>query len=73
MAINFKNLTDKEYNLLLQFPIYVSLLAANTDGKLDHAEALSAADFAHIKSYDSNTMMANFYREVDANFKKHFK
>jgi hypothetical protein len=70
MTIDFKNLSAQEYDLLLQFPAYVSLLAANTDGELDDAEILTAIDLAHVKTYTSNSLMADFFKEVDKNFEK---
>jgi hypothetical protein len=34
----FKNISERENEALLKFPVYVSLLAANSDSKLDKAE-----------------------------------
>ncbi|MDG1276137.1 MAG: hypothetical protein P8O16_02575 [Algoriphagus sp.] len=70
MTVDFKNLSKREYQLLLNFPVYVSLLAANTDGKMDNAEKLSAIEFAHIKSYSCDPLLADFFQEVDKSFEK---
>jgi hypothetical protein len=73
MTVDFKNLSKKEYQLLLKFPVYVSLLAANADGKLDESEKLSAIELAHIKSYSCDAILTDFFKEVDTNFEKTLK
>lgn len=70
MTDEFKNLSKREYELLLKFPAYVSLLAANADGKFDDSEKLSAVELAHIKSYSCDPQLEDFFKEVDANFEK---
>jgi hypothetical protein len=47
----FKNISAQENETLLKFPAYMSLLAADSDGKLDDAEKKSAIKFSHIKTY----------------------
>lgn len=64
----FTNLTEAEYEMLLKFPAYVSLLAANRDGVLDDAEKKSAIKFAHIKTYSCDPLLIDFYAEVDKRF-----
>lgn len=64
----FKNLTEQEYKMLLKFPVYISLLAANRDGKFDNAEKKSAIKFAHIKTFTCNPLLIDFYEEVDKVF-----
>ena len=41
-----KVLCDQEKEILLKFPAYISLLAANSDNKLDATEKKSAIKFA---------------------------
>ncbi len=64
-----KKLSNQEHDLLLKFPAYVSLLAANTDGTFDQAEELSAVDFNHVKTYSCDPALVEFFRDVDKNFK----
>lgn len=66
--MNFKSLTSDEQHLLLKFPVYISFLAANTDGKLDQEEKLSAIEFNHVKTYSCDPNLADFFGEVDKNF-----
>lgn len=69
MTLDFKNLTVPDYDLLMKFPAYISLLAANTDGSMDVEEQQEAIAFTHMKTYTSDAVLADFYNEVDANFK----
>lgn len=43
----FKELTEPENNALLKFPAFISLLAANSDNKMDEAEKNQPLNF-HI-------------------------
>lgn len=67
--INFKSLTPLEQESLLKFPAYISLLAANTDGRFDQTEELSAVEFNHVKTYSCDPVLIEFFREVDKTFK----
>ncbi len=66
--VNFENLSIHEQELLLKFPAYISLLAANTDGKFDEAEKRSTIEFEHIKTYSCDPLLVDFFKEVDKNF-----
>ncbi len=68
-TMNLKNLIKSEYEELLKFPAYISLLAANAEGKLDHAEEISAVGLAHIKSYSADPLLVDFFSKVDRHFK----
>ena len=56
----FKKLSVHENEELLKFPAYISLLAANSDGKLDEVEKMSAIKFVHIKTFSSPPLLINF-------------
>lgn len=64
----FKNFTEKEYEMLLKFPAYISLMAANQDGKFDDVEKKSAINFAHIKTYSCDWLLIDFFKDVDKVF-----
>lgn len=68
-----KNLSEQEYQELLKFPAYISLLAANSDGKLDEAEKKSAIRFSHIKTYSCNPLLLDFYEEADKAFEQNIE
>jgi hypothetical protein len=65
----FENLTSREYESLLKFPAYISLLVANADGKFDIAEESSAVEFAHIKTYSSDPLLVGFFQDVHQTFR----
>ncbi len=67
---SFKNLSVKEKRALLKFPAYISLLAANSDGRLDKAEKKTAVKFSHIKTFSSDSLLTDFYAYADKNFEK---
>ena len=68
--IPFTNLTTQENEALLKFPVYISLLAANSDSKLDEAEKKSAIKFSHIKTYSCDSLLTSFYEEADKVFEE---
>jgi len=68
-----KNLTHEERELLLQFPAYVSLLAANGDNKMNEVEKKAAVKFTHIKTYAGEEMLHDFYKEIDKHFEKNIE
>ncbi|MEO5947992.1 MAG: hypothetical protein ABIP79_14335 [Chitinophagaceae bacterium] len=65
-----ENISEREYETLLKFPVYISLLAANSDSKLDEAEKKSAIKFSHIKTYSCDPLLTSFYEEADKVFEK---
>ena len=66
--INFENQSIREQELLLKFPAYISLLAANTDGDFDETEKRSTIEFEHVKTYSCDPLLVDFFKEVDKNF-----
>jgi hypothetical protein len=64
----FKNISEQENEALKKFPVYVSLLAADSDGKLDEAEKKLAVKFSHIKTYSCDPLLTEFYKEADIVF-----
>lgn len=65
----FKNLSVKENEALLNFPAYITLLAANGDGIMDEDEKKTAISFAHTRALSRHPLLAQFYLEVDKVFK----
>jgi len=63
-----KHLSEQENEALLKFPAYISLLAADSDDKLDEAEKKSAIKFSHIKTYSCDPLLSEFYEEADKVF-----
>ncbi len=65
-----KNISESENEALLKFPVFVSMLAAISDNKLDEAEKKSAIKFSHIKTYSCDPMLNSFYSKADKVFEK---
>jgi hypothetical protein len=61
-------LDPEERRMLLQAPAYISLLAANADGKMDEEEKYEAVKFSHIKTYTAHKLLKPFYQEVETHF-----
>ncbi|MEO7768190.1 MAG: hypothetical protein ABIS01_12215, partial [Ferruginibacter sp.] len=65
-----ENLSPKENEALLKFPVYVSLLAAISDDKMDEAAKQSAIKFSQIKTYSCDPLLTSFYEAADNVFEK---
>lgn len=65
---HFKELPQTDREKLLQFPAYLTLLAAN-NVSLEKSEKQEAQKFAHIKTFTSHPLLRDFYEEVDSRFK----
>jgi hypothetical protein len=68
VMITFENLKPNEKNMLLKFPAYISLLATNSDGKMDDVEKKEAIQFTHIKTFSCNALLYDFYKEAEKVF-----
>ncbi len=67
------NISETDYNKLLKYPVYISLLAANNDSKLDDTEKKVAIKFSHIKTYSCNPLLTTFYEDADKIFEKNME
>jgi len=67
----YANLSSEEKTKLLQLPAYITLLAANADGKLDDREKQKATEFVNIKNYDNKEpLLVKYYSEVQEHFEQ---
>ncbi|ABG57700.1 hypothetical protein [Cytophaga hutchinsonii] len=66
----FQNISEYEKNALLNYPAYISLLAANKDGVLDDAERKAAVELYRTKTFASDELLEEFYSEQDVVFEK---
>lgn len=66
----FETLSEQDQKTLLKFPAYITLLAANSDGKLSEKEKKYAIKFSHIKTYTCDPMLSAFYKASDAVFEE---
>lgn len=63
-------LDPEDKKKVLQAPAYISILAANADGKMDEEEKYEAIKFSHIKTYTAHKFLKPFYQEVEKHFIK---
>ena len=74
MKNKFDILNPSEKETLLKFPAYISLLAANWDGKIDEVEKRKAINFSHVKTYSSkDPVLKKFFTEADKFFEANFE
>jgi hypothetical protein len=64
----FKELSRDEKDLMYKFPAYISLLAANSDGKMDRISKKAAIKFTHIKTFSCDPLLSDFYKEAETFF-----
>ena len=65
---SFDGLNQSEKDLLLKFPVYVSMLAAEKNDHLDKIEKRTAIHFCHIKTFTCDPLLSKFYQEAEKNF-----
>ncbi|HMS65022.1 MAG TPA: hypothetical protein PKD83_07185 [Ignavibacteria bacterium] len=65
MITEFRNLNESEINLMLNVPALVTLLIAGAEGKIDDKETDWGAKVAHFRAEDKNSLLQNYYKEVD--------
>ena len=64
---SFKKLSTYEKEVLLKYPVYISLLAANSI-KLDETEIRAVIKLVQTKSFSSDTLLADYFKEVCESF-----
>ena len=69
----FDELPDPEKSLLLQYPAYISLLAANADKTMDASEKAAALKLTHIKTFSTEPVLHPFYKAAEAVFEKNIE
>jgi hypothetical protein len=67
---SFEDLNPAERDMLLKFPVYISMLAAEHDDQLDKTEKRAAAKFCHVKTFTCDPLLAGFYQAADENFER---
>lgn len=70
----FENISEDEFNQLLDTPVWLSLLAAYAgDGKVSEDEKAEAVKLAHMRTYSAPKSLREFYKMVDARFELRFE
>ncbi|MCU7551861.1 hypothetical protein OCK74_22265 [Chitinophagaceae bacterium LB-8] len=68
-----ERLSPVERGALLKFPAYISLLAAQKEGRLDDVEKKSAIGLSHIRTYAGDPLLTDFFKEAERVFVKNIE
>jgi hypothetical protein len=64
----FESLPPEKKELLLKAPVYVSLLAANSNLETDLAKKKDAVDLVRIRTFSASGILHEFYKAADLVF-----
>jgi hypothetical protein len=67
---SFSELSPGDKDMLLKFPVYISMLAAEKDDHLDEKERKAARRFCHVKTFTCDPLLSEFYHEAEKQFEK---
>lgn len=65
---HYNDLNEKEKEQLLKFPAYISLLASTVEGRIDKAEMTTAVKITHVKTFSSDPVLKDYYKEAELVF-----
>lgn len=72
MIPEFEPLREDEREVLLKTPVYVAILIAGADGKIDKSERKEAIEVARNKQSRSRDQLSEFYKLVGTDFEANF-
>ncbi len=72
MIPEFEPLREDEIQVMLQAPVYVAILIAGADGKIDKSERREAIEVARSKQSRSREQLHEFYKVVGEKFEENF-
>ena len=72
MKNQLNKLTDEERAKLDRAPVYVSLLAAGSDGQITEKEKSDAVELSHLRTFTADPLLRPYYKEVEAIFASEF-
>ncbi|KAA3649048.1 MAG: hypothetical protein DWP98_07555 [Bacteroidetes bacterium] len=74
MPTEISKLSQEDRDILLRAPAIVAILAAiSDDGDVSEHEKSEAIKLAHFRTYTSEPILHNFYKEADLVFEKNFE
>ena len=68
MIAEFRNLNEKEINLLFNAPALITLLIAGAEGNIEEKETDWGAKITHFRGEDKESILQSYYQEVDSCF-----
>ena len=72
MIREFKNLSEEEARSLIDAPVLVSLLIAGADEEVDEKEKDKSIKIAHFRAQNPESILKDYYAEVDKYFEQSF-
>lgn len=73
MIRQFEKLTTREYELLLNAPVLLSILASCPLNEINKSQKADAIKLAHLKTFTATPLLIPYYTEVDKDFKEKFE
>jgi len=73
MIANFEQLDNNEKELMYSLPIYVAILIAGADGKIDSSEIKKATSVASIKATKSRKELIEYFNVVNQDYEDKLK
>ncbi len=68
MLYQLRNLSEKEQNVVINAPVWVTLLIACADNDLNRDEIKKAANVIHVRSLTEDSEIRNLYKEISEEF-----
>ncbi|CAN5468098.1 hypothetical protein BH11BAC5_BH11BAC5_39160 [soil metagenome] len=66
----YNDLNETEKAQLLKFPAYMSLLTSTAEEGIDKEEKNTAVKITHVKTFSSDPILVDFYKEAEIVFEK---
>jgi len=73
MIPEFEELEQEEKELMYSLPIYVAVLIAGADGKIDNAEIKTAVSLSGLKKMKARKELIDYYNEVNTDYEDKLK
>ncbi len=70
MIKQFEKLSAEEISILLDAPVYITILISGADGKIDEAEKDWAIKLADLRRFAGDIELRDYYKTVDDEFVK---
>ena len=73
MIAEFDNLNQAEIDLMYSLPIYVAVLIAGADGKIDGVEVKKAVAISGLKTTKARKELIDYYQQVNTDYEDKLK
>jgi hypothetical protein len=70
---HLQHLNDDEIKTLIDAPVLIGLLIAGSDGVIDEKEKHKAIQIAHFRSQNTDSILHDYYVEVDKYYEDSFE